>query len=145
MSTNEYPDAPRAAVGAIVIRDNTVLLVKRRQPPDQGLWAIPGGRVELGETLQEAAEREVREETGVIVRAQGPVYAFDLIERDDAGRIRFHYIIVDLMADYVTGEPTPGDDASAARWVTSKELDALPATRTTKEALRKAANFSSSF
>ena len=65
MSTSEYPDSPQIAVGAIVIRDNKVLLVKRGQPPGKGLWAIPGGRVELGETLQEAAEREIKEEVNL--------------------------------------------------------------------------------
>lgn len=141
MSTHEYPDSPQIAVGTIVIKDSEVLLVRRKQPPGMGLWAIPGGRVELGETLQEAAEREVGEETGVTVRAGHPVYTFDLIERDDAGRIRYHYIIVDLMADYVAGNPNPSDDASEARWVTSEELDDLPASHTTKEVLRKTALF----
>jgi len=141
MSTHEYPDSPQIAVGTIVIKDRGVLLVKRKQPPGMGLWAIPGGRVELGETLQEAAEREVGEETGVTVRAGYPVYTFDLIERDDAGRIRYHYIIVDLMADYVAGNPNPSDDASEARWVTSEELDDLPASHATKEVLRKTALF----
>ena len=141
MSTHEYPDSPQIAVGAIVIRDNKVLLVKRKQPPSEGLWAIPGGRVELGETLQEAAEREVKEETGVTVRAGNPVYTFDLLEQDDAERIRYHYVIVDLVADYVTGEPNPGDDACEARWVTSKELQDLPVSQTTREVLRKTVLF----
>jgi 8-oxo-dGTP diphosphatase len=141
MSTHEYPDSPQIAVGTIVIKDSEVLLVKRKQPPGVGLWAIPGGRVELGETLQEAAEREVGEETGVTVRAGYPVYTFDLIERDDAGRIRYHYIIVDLMADYVSGKPNPSDDACEARWVTSEELDGLQASQATKEVLRKTAFF----
>jgi 8-oxo-dGTP diphosphatase len=141
MSTYDYPDSPQIAVGAIVIKDNGVLLVKRKQPPGEGLWAIPGGRVELGETLQEAAEREVEEETGVAVRAGNPVYTFDLIERDDAGRIRYHYIIVDLMADYVDGKPNPSDDACEARWVTSKELDDLEASQATKDVLKNIAHF----
>lgn len=141
MSTHEYPDSHQVAVGAIVIRDNEVLLVKRKQPPGEGLWAIPGGRVELGETLQEAAEREVKEETGVIIRAGHPVYTFEVIEHDDAGRIRFHYVIVDLVADHVSGEPNPGDDACEARWVTSKELEGLPTSQTTKGVMRKVACF----
>ncbi len=139
MSTHEYPDSPQVAVGAIVIRDNKVLLVKRKQPPGKGLWAIPGGRVELGETLQEAAEREVREETRVAIRPRHPVYTFEVIERDHAGRIRFHYVIVDLIADYVGGEPNPGDDACEARWVTFEELKNLAASRTTKEVLKNMA------
>ena len=141
MVTHGYPAAPQIAVGAIVIRDNKVLLIKRGQPPGEGLWSIPGGSVELGETLQEAVEREVREETGVTVRAGNPVYTFDLIDRDDSGRIRFHYVIVDLAADYVSGRPRPDDDASEARWVTSEELYMLPTSQTTKDILRQVGDF----
>ncbi|HID29211.1 MAG TPA: NUDIX domain-containing protein [Desulfobacterales bacterium] len=136
MSRHAYPDKPQVAVGAIVMRDNKVLLVKRSQPPGKGLWAVPGGRVELGETLQEAAEREVREETGITVRARNPVCALDLIDRDDAGRVRFHYVIVDIVADYVGGKANPNDDASEVRWATSQEMEELPTSKTTKELLK---------
>jgi 8-oxo-dGTP diphosphatase len=141
MSTPVYPDSPQIAVGAIVMRNNQVLLVKRSQPPGEGLWAVPGGRVELGETLQEAVEREVREETGLTVRPRHPVYAFDLIERDDKGGIRYHYVIVDLLADYVGGQPNPDDDACEARWVTFEELRDLPTSPTTRELLEKTLHF----
>jgi len=134
---HEYPQNPQLAVGAIVIRDNKVLLVKRRHAPGEGLWAIPGGRVKLGETLSQAAAREVREETGITIRARDPVYTFDLIERDDTGRIRFHYVVVDLMGDYVTGQTKANDDALEACWLTWEELQGLPASQPTKEVLRK--------
>jgi len=142
MSTREYPENPQVAVGAIVIKDGRVLLVKRSQPPSKGLWAIPGGRVELGETLKEAAEREIVEETGLTIRAGDPVYTFDVIERDDAGRIRFHYVIVDLMADYLSGKLNPSDDASEARWVTPEELEGLPMNETTRKVLTNVVHFS---
>jgi ADP-ribose pyrophosphatase len=129
------------AVGAIVIRDNSVLLVKRNKPPGEGLWAIPGGRVELGETLQQAAEREVMEETGLTIRAKVPVYTFEVIEADDAGRTRFHYVIVDLMADYVGGVLSASDDASETRWVTPEELKDLPVSETTREVLTNVVRF----
>ena len=135
MSAGEYPGSPQVAVGAIVKRENEVLLVKRNQPPSVGLWAIPGGRVELGETLQQAAEREILEETGLTVRAGNPVYTFDVIERDDDGRVRFHYIIVDVVADYVGGEIRAGGDVSEARWVTLEEVRGFPVSQTTRSVL----------
>jgi len=124
-TSRSYPDLPRVAVGAVVLKDNRVLLVRRAKPPAQGLWAIPGGSVELGETLQQAAEREILEETGITIQAKKPVYTFDLIEKDENNRIRFHYVIVDLMADYISGKPLPGDDADEVRWVSSEELKNL--------------------
>jgi len=141
MLMHEYPDSPQSAVGAIVIRHDKVLLVKRSNPPGKGLWSIPGGCVELGETLQEAAERELKEETGITIRARKPAYTFDVIDRDDRGRIRFHYVIVDLLADYVSGKPNPRSDACEARWVTPEELEELPVSRITREILRKYIQF----
>jgi 8-oxo-dGTP diphosphatase len=137
----EYPDVPLLAVGAIVVRDNRVLLVRRGQPPSEGLWAIPGGRVELGETLQEAAGREIKEETGLTVCARDPVHTFDVILRDKTGRVQFHYVIVDLLADYVGGALRPGDDAREARWVTPEELEELPINQTTREVLQEVVGF----
>ncbi len=141
MPGRQYPEAPQVAVGAIVVKDGTVLLVRRGQPPSEGLWAIPGGRVELGETLQEAAEREIKEETGLSVHAGKPIHTFDVILRDDDGRVRFHYIIVDLAADYVRGEPQPGDDVEEAQWVTPRGLERLTVNRTTLEVLKKIRGF----
>lgn len=125
------------AVGAVVFRDECVLLVRRGQPPAEDLWAIPGGSVEIGETLQEAAEREILEETGVQIRAAEPIYTFDAIDRDAAGRVRFHYVIVDLAADYVRGEPSPGDDAVEARWVSAREINGLTVSATTSKLLKR--------
>ena len=141
MSEREYPECPQVAVGAIVIRNRQVLLVRRNQPPSKGLWAIPGGSVELGETLQQAAEREIMEETGLTIRAGNPVYTFEVIEQDDIGRIRFHYVIIDLVADYLTGDLHSGDDVSEARWVTPEELDRLPVNETTREVLANVIHF----
>jgi 8-oxo-dGTP diphosphatase len=141
MAKRDYPSSPHVAVGAVVFKENKVLLVKRDNPPGKGLWAIPGGRVQLGETLQGAAEREIREETGVIIRAKDPVYANDVIERDTHGRIRFHYVIVDLLADYVSGEPNPGSDACDARWIAHRELDELPLSTNTKKFLKEEIKF----
>lgn len=115
--STHYPEHPRVAVGAVVFKEDAVLLVQRGQAPAKGSWAIPGGSVRVGETLQQAAEREILEETGVIIRATEPVYTFDVIERDVEGRVRFHYVIVDLAAEHVAGSPRPASDAVDARWV----------------------------
>lgn len=131
----EYPDHPRIAVGAVVFKEGQVLLVRRANSPAKGVWAIPGGRVELGERLQEAAEREIREETGIVIQAGQPVYTFDVIERDMSGRIQFHYVIIDLAAVYVSGTLKPDDDASDARWVSARELADLEINPKTHELL----------
>ena len=136
-----YPRRPRVAVGAVVFKDDHVLLVLRGKPPSQNLWSIPGGRVRLGETLQEAAEREIKEETGLNIHAHRPLYTFDVIERDDNGTVRFHYVIVDLLADYTGGTLRPGDDALDVRWVSSTALRNLKVSEETQKLLNKHFNF----
>ena len=136
MSGNEYPDRPRVGVGAVVIKDGKVLLVKRGIPPNKGLWAIPGGSLKLGETLQKGAEREILEETGITIRAGEPFYSFDFIERDGNGRVHFHYVIIDMMADYVKGEVQAADDAHDARWVLPEELKELQVSKNTLRILQ---------
>jgi ADP-ribose pyrophosphatase len=138
---NDYPGNPRVAVGAVVFKDGCVLLVRRGQPPAEDLWAIPGGSVEIGETLREAAEREILEETGIQIRASKPIYTFDVIDRDAAGKIRFHYVIVDLAADYVRGEPKADDDALEARWVSAMEINSLEVSPATLKLLKKEFGF----
>jgi len=120
-----YPQHPRLAVGAIVFREDKILLIKRGRPPAKAQWAIPGGNVQLGESLQAAAQREILEETGIVIKATEPVYTFDAIVKDADGRIQFHYVIVDLAAEYIEGEPQPGDDADDVRWVPAEELEGL--------------------
>jgi len=122
MARREYPESPVVGVGAVVIKDGKVLLVQRGIDPNKGVWAIPGGSLKLGETLQEGAEREILEETGITIKAKDPVYSFDFFERDGDGRVRFHYVIVDMIADYVSGEAHAADDAMEARWVSLGEL-----------------------
>jgi len=113
---------PKLAVGAVVLHQGKALLVRRARPPRVGKWAIPGGSVEPGESLRQAAEREVHEETGVRVKAGEVVHVFEHIDRDKEGELRFHYVIIDLMADYLGGEPQAADDASDARWFTAEQL-----------------------
>lgn len=120
---DDSPGLPRVAVGAVVSHNNCFLLVKRANEPSRGRWAIPGGKIKLGETLQEAAQREVFEETGVIIQALEPVLTFDLIERNGDGTVRFHYIIVDLMTQYISGGLIPGGDALEVVWAPDNDLE----------------------
>jgi 8-oxo-dGTP diphosphatase len=135
MARREYPESPVVGVGAVVIKDGKVLLVKRGIEPNKGFWAIPGGSLNLGETLQEGAEREIMEETGITIKARDPVYSFDFFERDGDGRIRFHYVIVDMIADYVSGEVCAADDAMEAKWVSRVELNDMHVSRNTLKIL----------
>ena len=112
---------PIVAVGAVVIHEGKILLVKRGKPPSQNLWAIPGGKIRHGESMQSAAEREILEETGLTVKATQPVHVFDLIQRNN-NKIEFHYVIVDLLTSYVTGQAHAAGDASDAGWFSPDEL-----------------------
>lgn len=131
MSQREYPDHPRVGVGAVVLREGRILLVRRGVAPAKGLWAIPGGGLKLGETLQQGAEREILEETGIVISAGAPLFTCDTFERDADGRIRFHYVIVDLEAEYLSGDVAAADDAIEARWVSPAEVRALAVTKST--------------
>jgi len=113
---------PIVGVGAVVVHNDQVLLVKRGKPPFTGLWCIPGGKVKYGESLQQAAEREIREETGVIIRAGEPVYAFDTMETHDPDN-SYHYVVVDLVAEYVSGEPLAHDDVTDAAWFGKQDIE----------------------
>ena len=131
------PLTPQVAVGAILIKEHRILLVKRKNEPGKGEWAIPGGSVKLGETLQEAVEREILEETGLRVKAKDPAYTFDFIERDDENRIQFHYVIIDLIADLIGGKLRPSDDAVDARWFSPEDIKEEGVTKSTAEFLRR--------
>jgi ADP-ribose pyrophosphatase len=128
-------------VGAVVFKGNAVLLVRRGNSPSRGTWAIPGGSVRLGETLRAAAEREVLEETGVVVRAGDPVLVFEAIEKDHRGAVKYHYVIVDLAAEYVSGVPRAGDDAADACWIGEDALGRLPVNPATRRLLSEKFNF----
>ncbi|MDR9435816.1 MAG: NUDIX hydrolase [Thiohalophilus sp.] len=128
---------PQVAVGAVVRRGTAVLLIQRGTEPNAGQWTIPGGKVHAGETLQQAAEREIREETGIHIRAGEPVFSFDVIDRDNKGELRYHYVIVDLLAEYLDGEPQADDDALDAAWIEPETLARLDVNATTRQLLAR--------
>jgi ADP-ribose pyrophosphatase YjhB (NUDIX family) len=113
---------PRIGVGAVVWKGRSVLLIQRGKAPRLGEWSIPGGGQMLGETLREAAEREVMEETGVTIRVGDLIDVVDALFRTDDGNLAHHYTLIDFAADYVEGEAVAGDDAAAVAWV---DVDAL--------------------
>ncbi len=114
--------SPAIAVGAIVIDKGALLLVKRDREPARGEWSLPGGRVEVGETLREALVREVREETGVDIDVDGLIGVAERVVRDDDGDIAYHYVILDYVCAARSNALKPGDDAADARWVPVGEL-----------------------
>jgi 8-oxo-dGTP diphosphatase len=119
---HEYPVAPVVGVGGVVLDGERVLLVRRAHPPRQGEWSLPGGKVELGESLADAVAREVREETGLDVRVGPLVEMFDRVHRDDRGAVRYHFVIADYLCRPVGGVLHPGDDAADAAWTSRAEL-----------------------
>jgi 8-oxo-dGTP diphosphatase len=125
----EYPEAPIVGVGAVVIDGTKVLLVRRGQEPLKGEWSLPGGALELGETLQQGVVREVLEETGLIVVPGGVIEILDRIIRDDAsgqdeasGRVRYHYVLIDFVCHVTGGALGPATDAEEVRWVERDQL-----------------------
>lgn len=134
-----YPEAPIAAVGVVVVDEGRLLLVRRRDPPDEGLWTIPGGLVELGERVEEAAVREVEEETGVRVKLQGLLDVVNKIVRDEAGRVKYHYVIVDFLGKPLTKEVKASSEVLDAAWVELSRLNEgeVPITSTLRDLLLK--------
>lgn len=112
-----YPSHPLVSCHALIRDGTSILLVERKRPPHQGCWSLPGGGVELGETVEEALRREVREETGLEIGAPRFLNYVDAIEQDDTGRIRYHYVILYFEAEVAGGRLRAGDDAAAAEWV----------------------------
>lgn len=132
MSSRLYPARPIVGVGGVIIADDHVVLIKRRYEPLAGQWSLPGGSLEVGESLADGAARELLEETGLIVAVGPVVEVFDRILRDDDERVRYHFVLVDFLCRPVGGRLQAGDDVSDAKWVS---LDALAPFGLTDKAL----------
>jgi mutator protein MutT len=130
---NRYP-VP--AVAAIILRGDEILLVKRGHEPAMGKWSVPGGSVEFGETLEQAAKREVMEETGLEIEVGDVAGVTDLVVRKE-GEITFHYVLIDYFATAIPGEPVAGSDAAECRWVRLGDLPSYDVTRTLLDRLRE--------
>ena len=117
-----YPDRPIVGVLAVVVRGDRVLVVRRANPPMPGRWGFPGGVLELGETVAQGAMRELAEETGVEAEAGGPLTVIDTIDRDEEGRVRYHYTLVAMIGHWQSGEGVAADDADEVAWLTRAEI-----------------------
>lgn len=135
----EYPEHPIVGVAAVVLRDGHVLLVQRGYEPARGLWGLPGGMLELGETLSAGVRREVLEECGVEIEVGPLVGIFEPMQHDEVGRLQYHYVVLDYLARYVRGELHAADDADDARWVELDGLERLPMLAETRAIIRRAA------
>jgi len=132
-----YPQAPVCAVGAIVFRGDGVLLIQRGKPPAQGKWSIPGGAVRLGETLEDAVIRELREEVEMDVKPLGVGKVVDRIYRDSEGKTAYHYVIIDYVCEAGAGQPKAGSDAKDAGFFEIQKLDEMDMTEGTAEVIRE--------
>ena len=116
MSGSDYPNRPLIGVGVVVFKQSRVLLIRRGKAPRVGSWSLPGGRQRLGETVREAASREVREECGIEVELAGLLDVVDSLTHDAAGRVQYHYTLIDFVAEWRAGEARAGGDAAALAW-----------------------------
>jgi len=137
MVRREYPEAPVVAVGVIIRQGDRIALVRRDKEPSKGLWTFPGGAIELGESLADAARREALEETCLDVDLGEVATVIDSIVRDDTGQVRYHYVIVDYHARPLGGTLRPGTDVSDARWAGLADLDDLQMTEKAEALTRK--------
>ena len=126
--SREYPAQPILAVGVVLLDGDRVLLIRRGRPPNAGRWSVPGGGVDLGESMREAAARELREETGLEATLGPIVEVLERIVPDESGRTKYHYVIVDFVGTEPRGELVATDDAAEARWVKLEELGSYDTT-----------------
>ena len=136
MTDREYPPRPIVGIGVVVLKQDAVLLIQRGKPPNMGAWSLPGGAQELGETIETAARRELEEETGLEVGDLIFAACFDSIRHDEAGRVHYHYTIIDYAARWQQGDPRPGGDVTLARFVAFDALSDYQLTDAAHEVIR---------
>jgi ADP-ribose pyrophosphatase YjhB (NUDIX family) len=133
----EFPEVPLVGVGSVIIEDARVVLVKRLHPPLQDEWSIPGGVLEVGELVREAAIREAREETGLIVEPGELLGVYDRVLHDLEQRVQYHYVLIDFLCRRVAGDLAAASDAAEVRWFTREELPGLKLAEDTVEVIGK--------
>jgi 8-oxo-dGTP diphosphatase len=133
----EFPETPLVGIGAVIIEDSRVVLVKRAHPPLQAEWSIPGGVLEVGELVREAAIREAREETGLTVEPGELLGVYDRVLRDAKKRVQYHYLLIDFLCRRVAGNLAAASDAAEVRWFTREELPELKLAEDTLDVIRK--------
>ena len=133
----DYPEHPIIGVGAVIIRGDCALLVRRATEPLKGEWSVPGGVLELGEKLRDGAAREALEETGLHVEVGEVLDVFDSIFTDAEGRTQYHFVLIDLLCHPASGEATAGSDVSEVRWVAQADLDAMNLRASIGQVVRK--------
>ena len=133
----EYPGHPLVGVGAIIIENSRVVLVKRSHPPLQGQWSIPGGVLEVGEHVRDAAIREAREETGLTVEPGELLGVYDRVLRDTEQRVQYHYVLIDFLCRRVAGDLAAASDAAEVGWFSREQLPALKLAEDTLDVIRK--------
>ena len=136
--TRKYPDRPYVGVGAVIVAEGKVLIVKRKYDPLAGQWSLPGGGVELGETLEDSIRREMLEETGLEIEVGPVIEVFDRITRDDQGEVRYHFVLVDYLCWPIGGELVAGSDVADAKFVDPSELPQFNLTRKANEVIERA-------
>ncbi|MGH9686355.1 MAG: NUDIX hydrolase [Candidatus Acidiferrales bacterium] len=134
----EYPSQPIVGVGGVIISNGRVLLIKRGSPPLEGQWSIPGGLLEVGETLMEGVRRELREETAIEVRPLDLIEVFERIELDGSGKSRYHFVVLDYLCQALGGEARAGSDVTDVAWATAEELAEYSLSSTATRVILKA-------
>ena len=136
--TRKYPDRPYVGVGAVIVDSGKVLIVKRKYDPLAGQWSLPGGGVELGETLEDSIVREMLEETGLEIEVGPVIEVFDRITRDEAGEVKYHFVLVDYLCWPLGGELRASSDVADARFVDPSELPEYNLTKKASDVIARA-------